>query len=488
MASKLNMKHRHRGEKAAQKLLKRIERAEARGDWHEAQSLRRLFSRSHSIKLGMLVEEIARQNGRRRPPVAVRGGSQINCNALQRALTGKTWIERRDLRRSEVLIPKFVDEELIEGDIVDVRSAVSGGRRHRPFTNKQARQKAATIHLDRAPESRFTVMAKRKADGSFRPIHAFGVVDRVRQRLLLAAYGSKLSTAPNIFSAKGNGGRPAAIAAVRRAIENGAKWAAVIDIKNYFGTMNRTWLRENLPVPRQFVRSTILMEDATEPAGRFMRDGTGIARTRAQLVMDDQTSANDLIGIMFKSQAGAPQGAATSAAVATHLMSEVLKVIKLPNGVFLIIYADDIAVLGARKSDVERAMLTLGEAFSSHPGGPYELHKQQMRRVSDGFAFLGMQFRRRRDVVECMPTDDALKRARARLLKAVLNVVETEQPVALERSMAGILASFAAWRWRSNWLFYFLGQLRRRHPWLRCPTSALYLRFRAAAQVELFSA
>lgn len=100
-----------------------------------------------------------------------------------------------------------------------------GGRRHRS---------SLATHLETVTRS-----SVKKSSGGIRPIHAYGVTDRVRQRLLLMAYGDRLPINENIYSARGKGGRPAAITEVVRRIDAGAKWAAVLDIKNFFGAADR---------------------------------------------------------------------------------------------------------------------------------------------------------------------------------------------------------------------------------------------------------
>ncbi|TAU01483.1 reverse transcriptase domain-containing protein [Rhizobium ruizarguesonis] len=483
VTAQLSRRDRRRGTRQAERLQTRIARAEAEGKGRKARSLRRLFARSYSVALGLTMEEMARQNARQRRPVITGSGSQIDCNALQRGLTGEIWFDE-ELGKSEVIIPKFADEEMISADIIQVRP--TSGRRHwRRWRNRDARRKASSIQLGHAPGDRYTVFSVKKSSGGIRPIHAYGVTDRVRQRLLLMAYGDRLPINENIYSARGNGGRPAAITEVVRRIDAGAKWAAVLDIKNFFGAADRGWLVRKLPMPKAYIRSTVLQEDTSELEGRFMRDCTGIARTRARLIIEDQMSAQDVYGMLFKSQAGLPQGAATSATLASHIITDAMKMMKLPYGVFLIVYADDMLLLGDKKADVEKALLTLSGTLSSHPGGPFELHEQRLRRASDGFDFLGMSFRRRGRQVDCVPDAEALKKAQKRIISAALECIELGQTVALERSVAGVVASFTPWRARLNWLWRLLNQLKRMFPELHDCLGAAYARLRAAAQAEL---
>ncbi|GEC34894.1 hypothetical protein N181_15430 [Sinorhizobium fredii USDA 205] len=347
---------------------------------------------------------------------------------------------------------------------------------------------AQNLHLGKAPRDLYTVFPVTKSGGGLRPIHAFGPIDRVRQRLALAAYGDRLKTAPGIYSAKGNGGRGAALAKVISLLElDGAvAWAAPLDIKRFFNTVNHGWLVKNLPLPKTFTKSTILLDDGGEHVGEFMRDCFGMARTRAKLTGVSQVADMMLRELWNTSRAGLLQGAATSSAIATHIVADVLADLMLPQGVFLIVYADDILLLGAKKEAVERAVLTLCGTFASHPAGPFVLHRANPRRVSDGFEFLGMSFRRQRGRVVCRPDVDALRRARTRIVKTLLSVLEdTAEFAALENVLTGAAASFAPWSMRWNWVWNVARQFKVAFPELSPRSNQLFAQLRRAASVEI---
>ncbi len=463
MMRPLSKRERLRGDKRVKKLQSRIMRAEAEGEGRKARSLRRLLARSYAVALGLMTAEMEHQNSRRRRPVEGGVSAQIDCNALQRSLTAGIWFDE-ELRSSEVLIPKVVDGELVAGDIVQVRPQ-SAPQYCRRWKNQDARKKAAALRLGHSSGDRYSVHSVKKRSGGFRPIHSFGVADRVKQRQLLLAYGDRLPISGNLYNVPKKGGRPAAIEEIMRLINSGARWAVVLDIKNFFGAVSRSWLMRTLPLPRAFIRSTIIQEDTSEPEGRYMRDAMGIAQTRARLIIkDDQIDAQDITGLYFKSQAGLPQGAATSSVIASYILSEALKIVELPNGVFLIIYADDMLLLGANKVDVEMAIRTLSRSFVTYPGGPFELHEQKIRRVSDGFEFLGMCIKSRKGRAECHPSASALRRARLRILDAASEALKSGKMEGLARTVNGVAASFSPWRARSNWVWYLLQQLKQCFP------------------------
>lgn len=480
---RMSKKMRKSGTKSLKSLQRRIAKAEARGDFRGAERLRRLIPKSYDIRVGMLVEEMDRQNGRRRRPLpqSASDARSPSCNSLQRhpsMLTDITW-------HDEELAP---NEVVIENDIVKLGRDCVSTRRWRPYRNADATRKAQNLHLGEATRDLYVVFPVTKSGGGLRPIHAFGPVDRVRQRLALAAYGDRLKTAPGIYSAKGNGGRGVALARVVSLLElDGAvAWAVPLDIKGFFNSVNRGWVVDNLPLPKAFTRSTILLDDGEEHVGEFMRDCFGMARTRAKLTRVSQVADRMLRELWNTSRAGLPQGAATSSAVATHIVADVLDIIELPQGVFLIVYADDMLILGATKDAVERAVETLCGTFASHPAGPFVLHRANPRRISDGFQFLGMSFRRQRGRVECRPDVDALRRARTRIVKTLLSVIEgTAEFAALENVLTGAAASFVPWSMRWNWVWSVARQLKLAFPELSPPLNQPFARLRRAASAEI---
>ncbi|MBY3137313.1 reverse transcriptase domain-containing protein [Rhizobium laguerreae] len=474
---------RKQGEKSLDRLQARIAKAEARGDFRGAKRLRRLLSRSYNVKVGMMVEEMDRQNGLKRKPFthSETSPSQANCNALQRRpelLTEWSWHDER----------MAVNEVLIEDDIVKI-DAWRRTRPWRPWKNADAKRKANWLHLGKAPADIYKVFPVAKSSGGYRAIHAFGLMDRVRQRLLLATFDQSLKTSPSIYSAKGNGGRKAAVERIRTLLEDGRKvlWAAPLDIKGFFNSVNRDWVVANMPMPKAYIKSTILLDDGEEYVGRYMRDCFGMARTRAKLTEVGQLADMMLRELWITSRAGLPQGAATSSAIATHIVADVLAVLELPKGVFLNVYADDMLILGASKEAVERAIVTLCATFASHPAGSFVLHRVAPRRISDGFEFLGMSFRRRKGRCECKPDRDAFRRAKARLVECALQIEAGElEASALHRVLAGVRECLWTWSFAGAWVWQITRQLAAVLPNFRHLSASQLLRLRDEVQSVIF--
>lgn len=452
---RMSKRLRKLGKRSLDRLQTRIAKADARGDFRGAKRLRRLLSGSFIVKVGMLVEEMDRQNGLKRKPFTPSASSaSANCNALQRCpelLTDWSW-------HDEELAP---NEVLIENEIVKIEGA-RRAKPWRPWKNADAKTKAAGLHLGKAPTEIYKVFPVAKSSGGLRPICAFGITDRVRQRLLLAAFGQSFKASPSIYSAKGNGGRKAAVERIRALLDDGSAvlWAAPLDVKGFFNSVNRNWVVDSLPMPKAYIKSTILLDDGDEYVGTYMRDCFGMARTRAKLTGVGQVADMMLRELWITSRAGLPQGAATSSAISTHIVANLLDLVELPQGVSLVVYADDMLILGPRKEAVEKAIVTLCATFASHPAGSFVLHHAAPRRISDGFKFLGVSFRRRKGQSECRLDNGALIRAKARLAQCALQI-ETGAlgAFALRSALTGARACLSPWSFAAAWVWQTTRQL-----------------------------
>jgi len=270
---------------------------------------------------------------------------------------------------------------------------------------------AATVDVTRAPAATVRVHAVPKKNWpAFRPIHIFEAVDMARQRLVMRALRPFLPVTPDQY-ATGNGGRNVAVARVAEIVASREqKWVATCDLKDFYPSLDRDWLRQNLPVGEKVVTSTFLVED---DYGRFTWTGHGLWKP----VCSE-------IGLGVASQKGLPQGACSSPMIADYIVGLVLSGIHLPDGVELINYADDFALIGRTRADVEQAVFTLRGAFMRHPSGDLRLTDDGIRRIADGFSFLGYRFRRRRGGPFILPTDDNMQRMRNRIAQYVVSILK----------------------------------------------------------------
>lgn len=97
-----------------------------------------------------------------------------------------------------------------------------------------------------------------------------------------------------------------------------------------------------------------------------------------------------------------PQGSAASPLVAEAVLKIVLAEVDL-RGRFMRISADNIIVLARTRVEAEWIAEVLAAALERSPAGCLRL-KTQIRRVADGFTFLGYEFRRLRGQVTIQPS------------------------------------------------------------------------------------
>lgn len=489
-----------RGSKRLAKLQRKQKRQLEAGKTRDARRTARLIAASWDVRYCLAIEECRKHN---RKALAQRQAAEaapvpVPFDFLQQlqqseiaAFDKRAKDHHEELRRGEIVVE---DDIVLVGD-----GAPTGGHlRRRNATDARAlaeRLDPGKAPLSTAPEhkgrhDRYTLFPVKKGQ-TFRPMHAFGMFDRVRQKLLLEAYGGLLETSQASYSGRGKGGHHAAIRQIEQLISDPKiRCVATLDLKSAYPSMDREWLKANLPIPAKYITSTILLEDRNEPEGHLMADACGTARTRARL----KGIGQGLDGLSYiyayllwtHSLVGLPQGAATSTAIANHVISIILKDVELPVGVRLVNVADDFAVLGPSFAAVDAAVETLCEAFASHPAGSFVMHRSNARTLAAGFEFLGMSFRRRKGTASCEPDDDCKHRGKLRILRSALLVAEGKAEGAHLRSVvAATLGSFGNWQVKNNWVWSVLRSLAMRSSDFRSDVAEILSERRKAAENEI---
>lgn len=143
------------------------------------------------------------------------------------------------------------------------------------------------------------------------------------------------------------------------------------------------------------------------------------------------------------SRRGVPQGAATSPMIADHVVSLVLASVQLPAGVELITnYSDNFAIIGPSRKDVEAAVKTLREAFASHQAGELHITENGVRRIADGFDFLGHHFRRKRGT-HVTPTLENKKKLLEKIKKCASRI---RSEAGDQKAVAALASAVHGWR------------------------------------------
>lgn len=263
------------------------------------------------------------------------------------------------------------------------------------FSNHQLLIQAAAISAVTPPDDEVHIHAKpKKRWPDFRAIHSFKFADKARQHLVMAALRPTLHIDPRQHGTT-NGGRTEIIRIVEAAVKSEEyKYVATCDIKDFYPTANRDWMRQALLTGERVTTSTILAEDDNQHRRRKRYTGWGL----------NKVCCSDY-PLAVESQRGLPQGACSSPLIADFIVGEVLTGIELPEGILLENSADNFVIIGRTRADVGQAVHSLRDAFGRHPAGPFQLTDDGVRRVADGFEFLGYRFRRRKHSPLVVPTN-----------------------------------------------------------------------------------
>lgn len=209
---------------------------------------------------------------------------------------------------------------------------------------------------------------------SYRTVMAFGLRNRALQILARRALAPFVDLHPSQFAVL-RGGRNAAAAEVRRALPDGYKWAIEVDIERCFASFKPQEVTKSLPLPRR-VAETVLVS------------------TRLNLIEGNIRHTQTPISLLCTSRRGIPQGSKASPLVAEMLLAPTFA--RLPKEVRVVVYVDNILILGKAKRDVLKAKKALSCALAQSPVGWLRLKfGSRLRRVCDGFDFLGYRFRRK---------------------------------------------------------------------------------------------
>ena len=89
------------------------------------------------------------------------------------------------------------------------------------------------------------------------------------------------------------------------------------------------------------------------------------------------------------------------------------------------VWVDDILVLTKAIAEAELSKTLMSAAARRHPAGPFEFKRLLVRRVQDGFDFLGTHFRKRRGHAMARPADKNLREFRAEVFARRLTLLLT---------------------------------------------------------------
>jgi RNA-directed DNA polymerase len=217
---------------------------------------------------------------------------------------------------------------------------------------------------------------KRKATGT-REVVMFDLFDVAKQKLVAMSIRPFVRLHPAQFALEG--GRSVACEELLRALTQAPENARIIhvDVQNFYGSINREWLQENLPLSASIIQRDVFPD--------VLRWHLGLAHQR-----DEGTDESGRWGI--------PQGSAVSPTIAEFVMASVLQAgADLLEGLRYFNYSDNLAVVGVLVPcdlDVTVFMERLAEVFRTHQAGPFQLRFVEVSTVTQPFRFLGYHFQK----------------------------------------------------------------------------------------------
>lgn len=253
---------------------------------------------------------------------------------------------------------------------------------------------AARLDAWRGTDETVRVSWVAKRSGGQRPTMGFGLENKALQILARDAL-LPFAELRSFQYAVSNGGVNALVKDVLETIPHGYKWAVELDVKDCFASLDAEAIKECLPLPGKVTEAVLVSKHLNLIHNR---KGNRLSLTRS----------------LVDSRRGLPQGSAASPLVAEMLLADILT--SLPTGARVFAYADNVLVLARTKAEAALVMETLQSAFWQSPVGKLRLEcRSDMRRVCDGFDFLGYRIRRRKGgAPRAMPTSENCRRLASR--------------------------------------------------------------------------
>lgn len=221
-----------------------------------------------------------------------------------------------------------------------------------------------------------------KAGGGFRAITSYGAQARALQQMVRCAVRPFARFDPRQHAVT-NGGRDAAIAKVKDGVAHGLKWFVRLDIASFYQNVDERRLINFVPAPRGVILHTV-------------GSPRNVVLGHSSRVVDPRT-------LLLASQRGLSQGAGSSPIIAEMIVAQILG--QISSDAVVINCSDDFAVMARTRREVVSLSEALTSAVRRCPHGHLQLEpKSAIRRVSDGFSFLGYDFRFRRSRLKCEPS------------------------------------------------------------------------------------
>lgn len=300
-----------------------------------------------------------------------------------------------------------------------------------------------------ASPARYTLSTRAKSTpGQYRAISEFGSIDTARQRLIRSSLDPFVDFHPSQFMLRQTGqgrGRSAVSKSLLRQLPRlGPDHVFVqMDVTKFYQSVSHAWLEDNLPLPRDIIRSQVHVGGMTVSR---VRDDVA-----ARLGLSDSGALERMV------RQGLPTGSALSPLVAEFVMSKVLGELAdrhaaSMSGLFvpsLHAYSDNLGIF-VRRAEAGAIVDLVRGAFASSAAGPFDVTASKPISIGETFKFLGYWFRVKDGTAEAFVPDEVAEYRKNLILKDIL----TASPLDLirkRRTARGMAAEMAQWADVGEW-------------------------------------
>ncbi|MCQ2069784.1 MAG: group II intron reverse transcriptase/maturase [archaeon] len=243
-----------------------------------------------------------------------------------------------------------------------------------------------------------------KRNGKLRPLSIPTMYDRAMQALYALALDpvQEATADPNSYGFRLGRGCQDAAEQIFYCTSGRTRnpWVLDADIRGCFDNISHGWLMENIPMDRKVL-------------GQFLKAGFVYRDT------------------LYPSDDGTPQGGVISPVLANMALNGMERLLAeaFPNRkVHLVRFADDLCVIAPTKDLVTEAKGVL-TPFLKERGLEFSEEKTRIVHVSDGFDFLGWNFRKTNGKMIIRPSKKSLEAILHKVKETVSNCIAVEQEV-----------------------------------------------------------
>jgi len=278
---------------------------------------------------------------------------------------------------------------------------------------------ANQISLRATPSDCINIKHVRKPNGGTRPIHTYTPLGKAKQTVVANLLKQCNEIPSHAYDVQGRGVH-ALIRDVKQRHNEGAKFIGVLDIKNFFGSLNCAAMSTILRIPRTVCEDILTIPFAGRSLNSYIQEGRRSNRSIGSGTINRPPTQSPI------GYSGLPQGSAASPIVATLLLGDLGHLV--PEGVELLAYRDDLIIVARRQLEVRTAISSLEGFLRDHPAGPLELGYRSTHQISQGVSFLGHHFKSKAGKLKVIPAGKGVRGFRPKLVECILTDIHNGTP------------------------------------------------------------